>query len=193
MKQHTKKTYTTLEVSWVFLNKSLVPCIRIFPSPLRMYTLNEVVGATQRVDCCTRQQIKGYSSFSLVKKMHHQQCSGPFICSRVVGLLCYVCTCTCTCTSEQLTRQGCKHRIISMQTVTFMMLLTQNEASLVARELFGLWQCCSRQRFDLRLKYVQNVVRESDGDTCLEMQLASRNQHGILKLKRNVYNTREVI
>ena len=39
-----------------------------------------------------------------------------------------------------------------MQTVTFMMLLMQNEASLVAGKLFIVWQCCSRQRFRLVLE-----------------------------------------
>ena len=34
---------------------------------------------------------------------------------------------------------------------------------------------------------------KSDGDTYLQTQLASRNQHRVLKLKRNVYYSREVV
>ena len=70
----------------------------------------------------------------------------------------------------------------------------QNEASLVAGKSLIVWQHCSRQRFRLVLEvYVQNVVRQSHGDTCLQTQLASLGQHVVLKLKMNVCYSIEVV
>ena len=46
---------------------------------------------------------------------------------------------------------------------------------------------------DVRLKYAQNIVPESDPDACLETELTGRSSHGVLKFKRNVFYSREVI
>ena len=55
-----------------------------------------------------------------------------------------------------------------MQTVTFLMPLAWNEASLVAGGHLVCSSVVAARGFDLCLKCAQNVVQENDGDTCLQ-------------------------
>ena len=79
-----------------------------------------------------------------------------------------------------------KARDCRLQTLTFLLLLTQNEASLVLGEQFCVWQCCSSHWFRLVPEVHTKCLQESNCDACLETRFASWSQHGVLKSNGNV-------